>query len=803
MSKQKKPKISKIKRNNQTKTKLSKQGKLKTRRHKQSKKQIQRTLPKVDKVEEEESDNGEDLLHMVEEDDLSFLQNAISNKSYNLLKKIRLNEIVVNHKQGQKSKRKQEKDQLEESYEDHISKLNERNGIKKMRMLLPIKTQQGVIEKRIIEEKEEEEDKEIENNEESMFEQNGEDEELDEHGEINSYLQNNLNKENGEAVSTVELIACREEILKSRRFKIGVLSSTLLENPELKSSNFKVLLDFMEESNPEIYITVKKLAMISLLEVFKDLLPSYQILQLKPEGVKLKKETLQLQNYEAVLLKSYKQYLQKLEKMSNILRKKAGDTRIVYEREILLGEMAVMCMCELLVNHPYFNFSFNIANFLIPLLNNKKASVRERIVKYISEVFKEDKRGELSLMIVRKINQFIKSKGHSVHAEVISVLLSLRIKDIDLDKEKEDETKQKKLMSHKQRILSLSKRERKKNKKLEQVEKELLETKAEENKQAKQKIFTEITSVVFTIYFRILKQTPNNKILSVCLEGLAKFAHCINLDFYQDIVTVIDRLMEEGNLGLREQLHCIQCVFTILSGQGTSLNIDPYKFYVHLYKNLLNIHCGKTQTEIEIILRTLIQVLINRRKRISSKRLVAFVKRMITLALQLQHNGALGLLSIIKQIMQLGRAVDVLLDTDYTSGDGFYQPEIEDPEYCNAHCSALWELVVLQRHYHTIVRKVAKNIAWNVPVNGEGSLSSDIAKLTPEQFYTEFDPTGVAFKPPVPAPKKIINKANSTDNYYKSNEFEEYINTIKNQELFTDGYVDFYEVLIKDLSCNI
>lgn len=42
----------------------------------------------------------------------------------------------------------------------------------------------------------------------------------------------------------------------------------------------------MEESNPEIYITVKKLAMISLLEVFKDLLPSYQILQLKPEGVK-------------------------------------------------------------------------------------------------------------------------------------------------------------------------------------------------------------------------------------------------------------------------------------------------------------------------------------------------------------------------------------------------------------------------------------------------------------------------------------------------------------------------------------
>lgn len=120
----------------------------------------------------------------------------------------------------------------------------------------------------------------------------------------------------------------------------------------------------------------------------------------------MKKETLQLQNYEAVLLKSYKQYLQKLEKMSNILRKKAGDTRIVNEREILLGEMAVMCMCELLVKHPYFNFSLNIANFLIPLLNNKKASVREKILKYISEVFKEDKRGELSLT-VRKFYKIV------------------------------------------------------------------------------------------------------------------------------------------------------------------------------------------------------------------------------------------------------------------------------------------------------------------------------------------------------------------------------------------------------------
>ena len=116
----------------------------------------------------------------------------------------------------------------------------------------------------------------------------------------------------------------------------------------------------------------------------------------------------------------------------------------------------------------------------------------------------------------------MKLHGHSVHSEVLLILLELRIKDINLDKEKEDDLKQKKLMSRKQRILALSKRERKKSKRLQEVEKELLETQAEESKQTKQKIYTEITSLVFMMYFRILKQDPNSKILTACLEGLAK-----------------------------------------------------------------------------------------------------------------------------------------------------------------------------------------------------------------------------------------------------------------------------------------
>jgi nucleolar complex protein 3 len=57
----------------------------------------------------------------------------------------------------------------------------------------------------------------------------------------------------------------------------------------------------------------------------------------------------------------------------------------------------------------------------------------------------------------------------------------------------------------------------------------------------------------------------------------------MNITFYQDLVNVIDKLIEEDNLGLREQLHCVQCIFTILSGQAAALNIDPYRFVCNQY----------------------------------------------------------------------------------------------------------------------------------------------------------------------------------------------------------------------------
>jgi nucleolar complex protein 3 len=73
--------------------------------------------------------------------------------------------------------------------------------------------------------------------------------------------------------------------------------------------------------------------------------------------------------------------------------------------------------------------------------------------------------------------------------------------------------------------------------------------------------------------------------------------------------------------------------------------------------------------------------------------------------------------------------VDVLLDPDTSVGQGVYFPELEDPEYCNASNTALWEMTTLQHHYHPVVCKFANNILLGVPVTRNGYLAPELTKL--------------------------------------------------------------------------
>lgn len=98
-------------------------------------------------------------------------------------------------------------------------------------------------------------------------------------------------------------------------------------------------------------------------------------------------------SYENTLLQHYKKYLQKLEKMSSLL------TRRTNREFVKLGECAVTCMCELVIAHPYFNFGQNICQLLVYLMNCNIPTTRKRILDCFQELFKTDKKFDLTLFV--------------------------------------------------------------------------------------------------------------------------------------------------------------------------------------------------------------------------------------------------------------------------------------------------------------------------------------------------------------------------------------------------------------------
>lgn len=408
---------------------------------------------------------------------------------------------------------------------------NEASATKKMKELLPIKTRAGVVPRLVedvqkrqhIAESSDETDDEAEVSEpEEANSEDDSDKEIIEGPKQNGKQPSKKKK----MLSATELLLEREQVVQRQRFRIGVICSGILEKPEEKVKNIGALILLMQEigaEKEENLISTRKLAMISLVEVFRDIVPDYKVGVVNLEQQKVKKDTLARVTYENELLRYYKKYLRELENLTKALKSRKYAPRAGKDQKTL-AEIAVQCLCEAILAHPYFNFSTNVGQLLVQFLNSPNELVRKTVHETFVKIFKTDKRLDLSRHIVSNINHLIKKKSNFVHVELVSCLSALQIKNINVNAEKEAELNQKRMEQHKSRLISMSKRERKRKKKLADLEKEMMETQAEENKQTKNTKLTDISKLVFTIYFRILKQNPNSRLLSSTLEGLAKYA---------------------------------------------------------------------------------------------------------------------------------------------------------------------------------------------------------------------------------------------------------------------------------------
>jgi nucleolar complex protein 3 len=153
---------------------------------------------------------------------------------------------------------------------------------------------------------------------------------------------------------------------------------------------------------------------------------------------------------------------------------------------------------------------------------------------------------------------------------------------------------------------NLSKKEKKIWKERKIVEKEMVQADATVSHEERDRMQSETLKLVFVTYFRILK-TRSAHLMGAVLEGLARYAHLINQDFFGDLLEALKDLIGHAETGddveeeaedeettrnlTREALLCIITAFALLEGQDAakaqaSLSLDLSFFITHLYRTL-------------------------------------------------------------------------------------------------------------------------------------------------------------------------------------------------------------------------
>lgn len=620
---------------------------------------------------------------------------------------------------------------LEQDYERRPRKTNKKD---KEQTRLPIKTSEGF--QNVVEPEPEESD---------SFLGTDDDEDGAEDWEGDEEHEEEKEEQTPKVPVKVQIFQAKEELAR--------LAALINEDPEEYISSFKAMAEMAENAS---HVTIKKLALASQAAVYKDIIPGYKIRPLSDAEMtaKVSKEVRKLRGFEQSLVSGYKNYIQSLVSITKPPKS---------EREVdgSLKSVAINCVCSLLLAVPHFNFRLELLKIIVNRLAKKQ--VDSDFIKCrdtLEDVFSRDEDGIVSLEAVRLLSKMMKAKEYRVHESILDTFLYLRLlsefsskgSTDRIDREDDNTPRGKK----KQKREFRTKRDRKLEKERTAVEKDMKEADALVSHEEREKNQAETLKLVFATYFRILKLRSSN-LMGPVLEGLAKYAHLINQDFFGDLLEALKDLIahaEESEEDAedevdnsrkdphREALLCTVTAFALLEGQdvskaAASLHLDLSFFIQHLYRSLYTLSTNpdveynptkslrlpdpnspETQTHRQsknkvnfqtptvLLLRCLQSTLLSRAHGTPPPiRVGTFTKRLLTTSLQLPEKSALATLALLNRVSKFhARRIAPLWHTEDRKGDGVFNPFSPDVEGTNVFAGTVWEGELLRLHYCPQVR---------------------------------------------------------------------------------------------------
>ncbi|EMD92779.1 hypothetical protein COCC4DRAFT_139010 [Bipolaris maydis ATCC 48331] len=564
-------------------------------------------------------------------------------------------------------------------------------------------------------------------------------------------------------------IPARQQILEAKE-ELARIASLINEDPEEHIGALKTLQALADSEN----FTVKKLTLATQASIFKDIIPGYRIRPLSEEKMqeKISKEVKKLRQFEQKLVSGYETYVKHLAKLA----KASGSDK---EQVASLATVAVSCACNLLNAVPHFNFRTELLKILVGKLSTRKVDADfVRCREAMEKLFENDEDGNVSLEGVTMLTKMMKSRNYHFDESVLNTFLHLRLLSEfahkasyhSVDKAEEPTVNGKK---QKQKREFRTKRLRKELKEKKAIEKEFKEADAAVSHEERDRMQAETLKMVFVAYFRILK-ARSAKLMGAVLEGLARYAHLINQDFFGDILEALrdiiataeltaaaaamdddddaseddDNEAPERNL-TRESLLCVITAFALLEGQegaktASALKLDLSYFITHLYRTLhpvaLNpdielssksLHLAdptagtshadtakiNVQTTIVLLIRSLSSVLLPATsiRAVPPLRVAAFAKQLMTISMHLPEKSCVAMLGLLNRIAKThGKKVAPLWNTEERRGDGVFDPLKPEIEGSNPFAGTVWEGEILRRHFAPSVREAVKGVERNV-----------------------------------------------------------------------------------------
>jgi nucleolar complex protein 3 len=229
-----------------------------------------------------------------------------------------------------------------------------------------------------------------------IIEQEIQDEEDDEAEEEEEPISSSSPPPPSKPVSVVELIAERENKLNETKQTIVTLCDLIMKSPYEEISNLKQLRLLLNLGDPLISMTIRKLTMLSLVELFRDIVPGYRIRSLKEQikdeneeikNMKNKKQTKKenlskdikiIRHFEQTLLTHYQFFLHFLEQCAkknlpenHLKTNKHKKIQTIEPSKLNLGHLAIQCLCKLLTYLHHFNFRTNLLNVIVQFMASR------------------------------------------------------------------------------------------------------------------------------------------------------------------------------------------------------------------------------------------------------------------------------------------------------------------------------------------------------------------------------------------------------------------------------------------------